>query len=320
MSWPRWRSTAASALPVREETSSTTPSGGVQRPEAGRWRDYVSLTKPRVAALLLLTALVAMVLAADGTPSLRRASLTLLGGYLSAGGAAAINGYLDRDLDAQMARTRDRPIPSGRIEPIHALTFGLVLGLVSGLILWFGVHPTAAIVALLAFGIYVGVYTLWLKRRSQWSVVIGGLAGAAPPLVGWSAATGTLSPTAFLLAAIIFFWTPAHFWALALQRREDYARAGVPMLPVVRGEATTRRQILVYAALTVALTMIPVVSGTMGAVYAVAAVALGGPFLTLALRIGDTAETPTCRRFYFFTLAYLGALFLAILIDHAVNQ
>ena len=282
------------------------------------WKDAVGLTKPRVAALLLWTALVAMVPAPEGAPSLQRVALTMLGGYLCAGGAGAVNCYLDRDLDGQMARTRDRAIPSGRVRPAHALMVGLLLGLASGLVLWFGAHPLAAGLALLAFAHYVLVYTLWLKRRSSWNVVFGGLAGAAPPLVGWAAVTGTLSPMALLLAAIVFCWTPAHFWALALLRREEYARAGVPMLPVVRGEGETRRQILAYTAITVLLTALPVVTGALGALYALAAAVLGGVFVALALRMVRGAEAPAIRRFYFFTLFYLALLHLAMVVDRGL--
>jgi protoheme IX farnesyltransferase len=261
-----------------------------------------------------------MVLAGEGRPSLQRLSLTLLGGYLCAGSAGAINCYFDRDLDARMERTCDRPIPSGRIQPSHALIVGLLLGLASGLILWLGVHPAAALLALSGFGVYVGLYTLWLKRRSPWNVVIGGLAGAAPPLVGWAAATGTLSPTAFLLAAVVFFWTPAHFWTLALMRREEYAAAGVPMLPVVRGKGPTRRWIVVHAALTAALTAVPpVAGGTTGTIYAVAAGALGGLLLGLAVRMARGSNPSADRRFYLFTLLYLALLFGATLVDHVVD-
>jgi protoheme IX farnesyltransferase len=307
--------------PIPPATDGAAPTGAMEAAEgAGRqeiewWKDCVSLTKPRVAALLLVTALVAMVLAAGGTPSLQRVSLTVLGGYLCAGGAGAINCYLDRDLDAQMARTCRRAIPSGRVAPARALALGILLALLSGPVLWFGAHPLAAVVALLAFAHYVLVYTLWLKRRSSWNVVVGGLAGAAPPLVGWAAETGTLSATAFLLAVIVFCWTPAHFWALALLRREEYARAGVPMLPVVRGARATRRQILAYTAITVLLTALPVVTGVLGVLYAVAAAVLGGAFLALALGMVHGAEAPAIRRFYFFTLFYLGMLHVAILVD-----
>ena len=282
------------------------------------WKDAVGLTKPRVAALLMWTALVAMVLAAEGAPSLQRVGLTMLGGYLCAGGAGAVNCYLDRDLDGQMARTRDRAIPSGRVKPAHALIVGLLLGLASGLILWFGAHPLAAGLALLAFAHYVLVYTLWLKRRSSWNVVFGGLAGAAPPLVGWAAVTGTLSPMALLLAASVFCWTPAHFWALALLRREEYGRGGGPRLPVGRGQGETRRQILAYTAITVLLTALPVVTGALGALYALAAAVLGGVFLALALRMVRGAEAPAIRRFYFFTLLYLALLHVAMVVDRGL--
>lgn len=292
---------------------------GVHGSGISQWTDWVRLTKPRVVLLLLLTALVAMVLAGQGTVSLRRVGWTMLGGYLCAGGAGAINCFLDRDLDAQMERTRHRAIPSGRIAPVRALLLGLLLVLFSIPILWFGVNPAAAALALLGLGVYVGVYTWWLKRRSPWNVVVGGLAGAAPPLVGWAAATGTLSARAFLLAAIVFFWTPAHFWGLALMRREEYAEAGVPMLPVVRGERATRRQILIYAALTVLLTAIPVARGTIGAVYGVAAGTLGTLLLVLATRMVDRTDGATDRRFYLFSLAYLALVFLAMLTEQVIG-
>lgn len=290
-------------------------AGGVHHQQAASWSDYVGLTKPRVAALLLLTCLVAMVLAAGGTPSWRRVILTLVGGYLAAGGAGAINGYLDRDLDARMGRTAQRAIPAGRLDPRHALILGVALGLTSAVVLWFGAHPLAAVLAALAFAHYVVVYTLWLKRRSPWNVVIGGFAGAAPPLVGWAAITGTVDPMALLLAAIILSWTPPHFWALALVRRDEYADADVPMLPVVRGEGPTLRHILAYAALTVVLSTLPVLVGRMGIVYAVAAAALGGVFIYRSVRLLPGVAVPEIRRFYFFTLLYLAALFLAMLVD-----
>jgi protoheme IX farnesyltransferase len=277
--------------------------------------DYVSLTKPRVAALLLLTALVPMFLAADGPPSLARVGLTMVGGYLAAGGAGAVNCYLDRDIDRQMARTCHRALPSGRLEPRRALTLGIVLALLAVLTLWFGTHPLAALLALTAFLHYVFVYTLWLKRRSPHSVVIGGAAGAMPPLVGWAAVSGTLSPLALVLFAIVFCWTPAHFWALALMRRREYADAGIPMLPVVRGRPITRRRIVAYVALTVLLTALPVVTGILGVAYAAAAALLGVWFLHYALRMLHRSDTTTVRRFYFSTLFYLTALFLGILAD-----
>jgi heme o synthase len=289
------------------------------RPNIDIWKDYLSLTKPRVASLLLLTALVAMFLAAEGNPSPLRIGLTMLGGYLAAGGAGAINCYLDRDLDKQMGRTCHRAVPAGRLEPRQALILGLGLGLLSGVVLWFGTHPLAAVLALLAFAHYVLVYTLWLKRRSSQNVTIGGLAGAVPPLVGWAAVSGTLTPLAFLLFGIVFFWTPPHFWALALMRREEYARAGVPMLPVVRGAAVTRRHIGIYVALTVLLTALPVVTGAMGIVYTGAAALLGGTFIGLAIDLLYRTEPFRVRRFYFFTLFYLALLFMAMLVDSGVQ-
>jgi heme o synthase len=302
---------------VRTESLGTTDTG-LRRATLAVWKDYISLTKPRVAALLLLTTLVAMILATDEMPSFATVVLTMVGGYLAAGGAGAINCYLDRDLDGRMERTSHRAIPSGRLKPHRALALGLALGGLSGLVLWFGAHPLAAVLTLLAFAHYVLVYTLWLKRRSSHNVVIGGLAGAVPPLVGWAAVSGELTPVAFLLFAIVFFWTPAHFWALALMRREEYARVGVPMLPVVRGEAVTYRQILVYVGLTVLLTALPVTTGDMGIPYAAAAALLGGTFLYLAIRLVYQAKALKVRRFYFFTLLYLALLFLAMLVDYGV--
>ncbi len=287
----------------------------VWRHVAARWGDYLSLTKPRVAVLLLLTALVGMVLATEGALSLSRVGFTLLGGYLAAGGAGALNCYLDRDLDGRMTRTAHRALPAGRLTPLSALVWGLSLGLTSGLVLWFGTHPLAALLTLLASAHYVIVYTLWLKRRSPQNVVVGGAAGAVPPLVGWAAATGALSPTAWLLAAIIFCWTPAHFWALALMRREEYERAGVPMLPVVRGQAATRRQISVYVILTLLLTALPVIGGTWGALYAIGAAAVNSVLLYRLLRMCAGSDSRATRRFYVFTLIYLVVLFSLILLD-----
>ena len=282
-------------------------------------RDYLSLTKPRVAALLLLTALVPMVLAAEGLPSPRQIGLTMLGGYLAAGGAGAVNCYLDRDIDRRMARTCHRALPSGRLEPWRALILGIGLGLLAGLILWLGTHPLAAVLALAAFLHYVFIYTLWLKRRSPSSVVIGGAAGAIPPLVGWAAVSGTLSPTALVLSAIVFCWTPAHFWALALMRQSEYAAVGIPMLPVVHGRRITRRRIVAYVAVTALLTALPVINGTLGLGYAAATILLDAWLLYQALRMLQRAEAKTTRRFYFSTLFYLGTLFLSMVLEKLLS-
>src|ERR1700728_2613446 len=217
--------------------------------------DYATLTKPKVQSLLLLTTVSAMYVAA--TPSPLRVLLTCLGGYLSAGGAGAVNHYWDRDIDARMERTADRPVPSGRVSPRAALIFGFVLAALSVLVLATTVNLLAAGLSLCGFVGYVGVYTIWLKRRTPQNIVIGGAAGAVPPLVGWAATTGHLSRTAVLLFAIVFYCTPPHFWALSLLMKDEYAKVEIPMMPVVRGETETRRHILVYAILLYAVTQLP---------------------------------------------------------------
>ena len=216
--------------------------------------DYVRLTKPRVISLLLLTTAGAMFVAAGGFPNGWLLLWTLVGGYLAAGGANAINQYVDRDIDERMSRTTERPVVAGRVTPGRALVFGIALGIASALVLGFAANWLAAALALVGLALYVGVYTLWLKRTSVHNIVIGGSAGAVPPLVGWAAVTGDLSLSAWILFAIIFYWTPPHFWALALMLKRDYAAAGVPMLPVVRGEAETKRQILLWTLVMIAVT------------------------------------------------------------------
>ncbi len=284
------------------------------------WRDYAGLTKPRVVLLLLFTTLIAMWLAGKGSWHWPVVWWTALGGYLSAGGAGAINCYLDRDLDERMSRTCHRAVPAGRIAPRRALLFGLALASVSFIVLWLGANVLAALLSLLGLLHYVVVYTWWLKRRTAHNIVIGGVAGAVPPLVGWAAATGSLEPGAWVLAGIIFAWTPPHFWALALLRRDEYARAGVPMLPVVRGAKATRRAILAWTALTVALSFLPLAgffwtsnaTAPFDAVYGMAAAVLGGVFLYTAWQVARRGGQAMVRWFYFFTIFYLGALFLCM--------
>ena len=237
---------------------SAVAAGGVRQVVA----DYVTLTKPRVQLLLLLTTVATMYVAGD--PSATLVALTCLGGSLSAGGAGAVNHYWDRDIDARMARTATRPVPAGRIAPRSALAFGLVLAVLSFVQLSLTVNVLAASLALTGFLGYVLVYTMWLKRTTPQNIVIGGAAGAVPPLVGWAAVTGTLDPAALYLFAIVFYWTPPHFWALSLLMKDDYARVGVPMMPVVHGETETRRQILLYTGLLFVLTLLPVVFGFFG--------------------------------------------------------
>jgi protoheme IX farnesyltransferase len=275
--------------------------------------DYVTLTKPKVQSLLLLTTVTTMLVAGD--PSLGLIIATCIGGYLSAGGAGAINHYYDRDIDAKMKRTADRPIPSGRISPNAALVFGSLLGALSVIWLSVLVNPLAAGLSFAGFAGYVGVYTVWLKRRSVQNIVIGGAAGAVPPLVGWAAVTGSLSGLAVLLFAIIFFWTPAHFWALSLLMKDDYANVGVPMLPVVRGEDETRRQILLYAVLTYAVSQLPFSGGSFGLIYLAVSLPLGFGFIWGAFKLMRDPSRKRALQLYLYSLAYLAALFVAMVLD-----
>jgi protoheme IX farnesyltransferase len=275
--------------------------------------DYVTLTKPRVQLLLLLTTVATMEVA--GSPSLGLILLTLLGGALSAGGAGAVNHWYDRDIDVQMARTATRPIPAGRISPRAALTFGIVLAALSFAELSLTVNVLAAALALSGFLGYVFVYTLWLKRSTPQNIVIGGAAGAVPPLVGWAAVTGGLDGSALYLFAIVFYWTPPHFWALSLLMKDEYAKVNVPMLPVVRGEDETRRQITLYSVLLVAITFLPFAGRLFDGLYAAAAALLGGIFLWLAVRLQRNPDRRAALRLYLYSLLYLALLFAAMVAD-----
>ncbi len=275
--------------------------------------DYAALTKPKVQSLLLLTTVSTMYVA--GHPSVGLVALTCLGGYLSAGGAGAVNHYYDRDIDARMARTADRPVPSGRVSPGAALAFGVGLAALSFAQLALTVNLLAAALALSGFLGYVFVYTMWLKRRTPQNIVIGGAAGAVPPLVGWAAVTGHLGGTAVILFAIVFFWTPPHFWALSLLMKDEYARVGVPMLPVVRGEPETRRQILLYAVLLYAVTQLPFCAGGFGVGYLIASMVLGLTFIAGALRLMSRADRRSALTLYLYSLAYLALLFAAMVAD-----
>jgi protoheme IX farnesyltransferase len=276
-------------------------------------RDYWTLTKPKVQSLLLFTTVTTMYVA--GTPSIGLVVLTCLGGALSAGGAGAINHYLDRDIDALMARTADRPVPSGRVSPRAALVYGIALGVASFVLLATTVNVLSAALALSGLLGYVLVYTVWLKRTTPQNIVIGGAAGAVPPLVAWAATTGRLSGSALYLFAIVFYWTPPHFWALSLLMKDDYARARVPMLPVVRGERETRRQIVLYSLLLVAVTLLPFAGRLFDGIYLAAALILGGALMTLALRLSRHADRMSALRLYLFSLAYLALLFAAMVAD-----
>lgn len=281
-------------------------------------RDYVALTKPRIIGLLLLTTVATMFVADPSGPPLSLILWTMLGGYLSAGGAGAINHYLDRHRDARMARTRGRPLVAGRIEPLHGLVFGITLGVLASVELTLAVNLLAALLALAGLLGYVLVYTAWLKPLTAHNIVIGGAAGAVPPLVGWAAATGGLGIEALYPFAIVFLWTPPHFWALALLITDDYARTGIPMLPVVRGEAATRRQILLYTLALVALTLLPVATGLFGALYLTVALVLGTAFTALAARLQARPSPRAALRLYLSSLLYLALLFSAMAIDRVL--
>ena len=278
-------------------------------------RNYLDLTKPRIIVLLLVTTVPAMVVAQQGMPSLWLIVLTLLGGTLAAAGANAINCYVDRDIDAMMSRTKERPLPSGAIEPERALLFGLALGIASFAILALWVNLASALLAFSALAFYVLVYTLWLKRSTTQNIVIGGAAGAIPPLVGWAAVTGGLDWPALVLFGIIALWTPPHFWALALRYRDDYARAGVPMLPSVHGVRETQRQILVYSVALVASTLMLVPIAGMGVLYLSSALLLGAGFLFYAVRLWRHATIQTSRALFAYSLLYLALLFVTAGVD-----
>jgi protoheme IX farnesyltransferase len=285
---------------------------------AGSWRDYVTLTKPRIMVLLLVTGAGGMIVGAGGLPSAGLALAALGGLALACGGASALNHVLDSDIDTRMRRTAGRPVAAGRVAPERALEFGLTLSAFSFVVLTSFVNVLAALLALAGNLFYVLVYTRWLKRSTPQNIVIGGAAGAVPPLVGWAAATGNLTVPALFLFLVVFFWTPPHFWALALLLRRDYAEAGVPMLPVVRGEGETARSIVRYSLVLVAITLLPVLWRTLGAVYLGAAVALGLAFLWLAVALARETTPARARRLFSYSLAYLALLFVAMAIDPVV--
>lgn len=310
----------ASRLPPAEEvvgaSQLATPR---RRPARDVVLDYVSLAKPRVIPLLLITALGAMMMAQGGWPSTMLVLLTLVGGTLAAAGAGAINCWIDRDLDRAMLRTRRRPLPDGRVAPASALIYGIALGVAAFVLLAFFVNVVAATLAISGLLFYVFVYSLWLKRSSVQNIVIGGAAGAVPPMVGWAAVSHRIDLTAIYLFAIIFLWTPPHFWALALRLRGDYARAGVPMLPVVRGDRAARRQILAYTLLLVGVTLAIVVTGALGLLYLVGALVLGGLFIALAVATLRSTRQRWSRWLFDYSIAYLALLFGVMVVDRVTH-
>ena len=284
-----------------------------------RWRDYVTLTKPRIMSLLLLTGLCGMLVGARGLPPASSLAVTIAGLALACGGASALNHVLDRDIDRLMGeRTRARPLAAERMPVSRALEFGLALSAFSVVLLASAVNVLTAALALVGNLFYVLIYTRWLKRSTPQNIVIGGAAGAVPPLVGWAAATGNLTLPALWLFLIVFFWTPPHFWALALLIRENYAAARVPMLPVVRGTRATTRQILVYSLVLVAVSIVPFATGTLGAAYLIVALGLGGAFVVLAVQLLRNTTRPRAALLFHYSLLYLALLFVAMALDGAL--
>ena len=282
------------------------------------FKDYLSLTKPRIVSLLLVTALGGMFLAERGAPELSLVLLVLGGGSLASGGANALNHYLDRDIDERMARTRNRPVAVGRVRPQDALVFGVVLNVAAMIVLVTWVNTLSAALTLSATLFYALVYTKGLKRTSPHNIVIGGAAGAIPPMVGWVAVTGHMGLPALYMFAIVFFWTPPHFWALALLLKDDYARAGIPMLPVVAGVDQTKKAIFLYTWMVASLTVMFTASGSVGLIYLSASAVLGAGLIWYAWRLMRSPEIEGAKALYLYSLLYLALLFLAIMIDSTV--
>ncbi|HEX8995603.1 MAG TPA: heme o synthase [Ktedonobacterales bacterium] len=306
-----------------QHVSSATTARAESERAVALWRivlsSYIGLMKPHVTVLLLGTTLAAMAIAGTGLPPVSVTVATLIGGALAAGSANAINCYYDRDIDRLMSRTKSRALPAGRISDTHALIFGITIGVLSFIILALFANVLAATLAVSAILFYVFVYTMWLKRTTAQNIVIGGAAGAVPVLVGWAAATGTVGWPAFWMFVIIFMWTPPHFWALSLVLRKDYARAGVPMLPVVKGEVETYRQIVLYTILLVASTLSLFFIHTLGYLYLVTALLLGGGLIVLTIRLMRIRTLKEARSVFWFSNYYLALLFAAMVVDHILH-
>jgi heme o synthase len=295
--------------------STLATKSGYAAPQA-QWRLYLALTKPRVVALIVFTAIVGTLLSTPGLPPLHPLFWGNLGIALASACAATINHVLDRRIDAQMSRTRGRPLPTGNLSERQALIFAAVLGFVSMAVLGLLVNPLTAVLTFLSLIGYAIIYTAWLKRATSQNIVIGGAAGAAPPVLGWTAVTGHVDADALLLFLIIFAWTPPHFWALAIARRDEYARAGIPMLPVTHGVAHTRLQVLLYTVLLVVVTLLPFMTGMSGLIYLAAALVLDALFLYQALRLKISTRQDLPMRVFRFSVNYLMWLFAALLVDH----
>jgi protoheme IX farnesyltransferase len=282
--------------------------------EGGRVVDFIELMKPRVMSLVVFTGAAGLIVA-PGSLHPVLAAVAVLCIAVAAGASAAINMWYERDIDALMTRTRNRPLPTGRVEPAEALTLGAMLSLFSVMFMGLALNWVAAGLLALAIGFYVFVYTIWLKRRTPQNIVIGGAAGAFPPMIGWAAVTGNVSLASIALFALIFFWTPPHFWALALVKSGDYARAGVPMLPVVAGARETKRQILIYVVLLLPIALAPTLLGVAGWIYGSAAIALGLMFLLAAIRVWFDESERSARQMFAFSILYLFALFALLIVD-----
>ena len=281
------------------------------------WRDYYELTKPRVVMLIVFTAVVGMFLAVPGWPGLTALVFGTLGIGLASSSAAVFNHVLDARIDIHMLRTRGRPLPQGRIDERAALAFASAIGLMSMILLWYLVNPLTAALTFFSLIGYAVIYTVWLKRATPQNIVIGGAAGAAPPVLGWAAVTGEVTSSALLLFLIIFVWTPPHFWALAIARKDEYAKVGIPMLPVTHGEAFTRLHILLYTILLVLITIVPYLIGMSGLIYLVTAVVTGAEFLRLAVgMVRRPEDTRLPMRTFKYSITYLAVLFAALLVDH----
>ena len=295
----------------------STPAEAVATPRA-TWRHYYELTKPKVVLLIVFTSIVGTLLATPGLPPLDALLWGNLGIGLAASCAAAINHVLDQKIDEKMARTRHRPLPTGSVNNAQALSFAAVLGLASMAMLWLLVNPLTAVLTFLSLIGYAVIYTVWLKRAPSQNIVIGGAAGAAPPVLGWAAVTNSIDPNALLLFLIIFIWTPPHFWALAIARRDEYARAGIPMLPVTHGIPYTRLQVLLYTVLLVLVTFMPFLTGMSGLIYLATTLVLNGIFLYYSFAMKFTGRGELPMKVFKFSVQYLMYLFAALLVDHYV--
>ena len=310
------RGARAFGPPSPQGTKLATPHDILPAPATPRWRSYLALTKPRVVALIVLTAVVGSLLATPGLPPLDLLLFGNLGIALAAASAATLNQLLDARIDARMARTRTRPLPTGNLTEANALAFALLIGALSMLVLWLLVNPLTAVLTFASLIGYAVIYTLWLKRATPQNIVIGGAAGAAPPVLGWAAITNTVDPHALLLFLIIFAWTPPHFWALAIARRDDYAKVNIPMLPVTHGLEFTRLHVLLYTIILILVTLLPWLTGMSGIIYLAVALGLNAMFLSYAVRLkrSDRRELP--MQVFRFSVKYLMWLFLALLVDH----